>query len=125
MPLYEFRCHGCQNQYEVLTKLGDMPPCPECGSAEVVQVLTSFVVGRKRRKPPPDSQTAVSSGSSAPMEITLNDFEARDNGGYGIAVDGPYRVSGGGWRLHGNAKGGIRGRGGARIEPDGDVDISS
>lgn len=33
MPLYEFICHGCRHQFEVIQKFSDPPveDCPECG----------------------------------------------------------------------------------------------
>lgn len=45
MPLYDFRCHGCNTEFEVLQKAGDPnPPCEACGQrTERLIGLTSVV----------------------------------------------------------------------------------
>ena len=33
MPIYEYRCHHCQERVEVLVQPGASPPdCPQCGN---------------------------------------------------------------------------------------------
>jgi putative FmdB family regulatory protein len=31
MPIYEFRCGGCGEQFEELVAIDATPPCPRCG----------------------------------------------------------------------------------------------
>lgn len=43
MPLYEFECEVCGRIFEVLMKRDeDFPPCPSCGSREVLKVPSLF-----------------------------------------------------------------------------------
>ena len=47
MPIYEYRCDGCQEVFEVFQKVSDPPPASHsCGSTQVQRVLsnTSFVL---------------------------------------------------------------------------------
>ncbi len=44
MPIFEFKCQTCGKHFEVLTSNAnkDQVRCPECASAEVKQLLSSF-----------------------------------------------------------------------------------
>lgn len=45
MPLFEYKCSGCNSKFEVLHKsLNNMEnvECPECHSAEVKRLLSAF-----------------------------------------------------------------------------------
>lgn len=45
MPLYEFACRGCGEQFEALVRTGERPAaCPMCGSADFERLLSSFGV---------------------------------------------------------------------------------
>ena len=45
MPLYDYECRKCGNQFEVLVRPGSpTPACTECGSEEIERQLTSFAV---------------------------------------------------------------------------------
>ena len=44
MPLYDYQCKKCKNEFEALVRTGDVPKCPECGSLELERQLTSFGV---------------------------------------------------------------------------------
>lgn len=42
MPLYEYACATCKNDFEKLVRLSDpVPPCPECGSTEVKKKISA------------------------------------------------------------------------------------
>jgi len=42
MPLYEYICNACKNEFEALVRSQDPPPaCPECKSADLEKVLTA------------------------------------------------------------------------------------
>ena len=50
MPIYEFWCRECGEEYEELVRASDddNPPCPSCGSAKVdrnISRVGSFVPG--------------------------------------------------------------------------------
>ena len=46
MPTYEYRCRECGKVFDRVEPLaehgGKTPPCPQCGSRRVEQVLTPF-----------------------------------------------------------------------------------
>jgi len=41
MPLYEYRCNGCNRQFERIVKFSDPPlkSCPHCGADAIHQVI--------------------------------------------------------------------------------------
>ena len=60
MPLYEYQCQGCKNQFSALKKIAekDTPsPCPECQSSETDRLISGFATsgggGGARSAPPP------------------------------------------------------------------------
>jgi putative FmdB family regulatory protein len=44
MPLYEFECVSCRNQFEALVRGEATPLCPACGSADLQRLLSAFGV---------------------------------------------------------------------------------
>ena len=40
MPLYEYACHDCQSQFELLIRGSDQPQCPECDSTRLEKLLS-------------------------------------------------------------------------------------
>jgi len=51
MPLYEYRCRGCSERFEVLQRLGasgDDVLCPRCGEEKPERVLSTFAAGGTR-----------------------------------------------------------------------------
>jgi len=51
MPLYEYRCRGCGERFEVLQRLGASGEdllCPRCGVEQPERVLSTFAAGGAR-----------------------------------------------------------------------------
>jgi len=45
MPIYEYRCNRCANEFELLVlKTSPAAACPECESPEIEQLLSGFAV---------------------------------------------------------------------------------
>lgn len=44
MPLYEYRCLGCEGEFELLIRGGATPACPSCGGTELERLLSMFAV---------------------------------------------------------------------------------
>jgi putative FmdB family regulatory protein len=45
MPLYEYKCGGCGNQFELLVRqTSEAVACPACGSLAVERILSMFAV---------------------------------------------------------------------------------
>jgi putative FmdB family regulatory protein len=48
MPIYEYLCAGCATSFEELVSSADQDSvrCPDCGSATVTRLLSSFATAR-------------------------------------------------------------------------------
>ena len=44
MPLFEYRCLGCEQQFELLIRGGATPACPSCGSTSLERIVSLFAV---------------------------------------------------------------------------------
>ncbi|HXE48810.1 MAG TPA: zinc ribbon domain-containing protein [Ramlibacter sp.] len=42
MPIYEYACHQCGNEFEALVRSGTVPECPSCHSRELKKMLSVF-----------------------------------------------------------------------------------
>ena len=44
MPIYEYRCTGCDEKYEEFLTMSTKaaPPCPKCGSEDVTRLLSKI-----------------------------------------------------------------------------------
>ncbi len=44
MPIYEYRCEGCQERFEEFLSTSDKPtpPCPKCGNENVTRLLSQI-----------------------------------------------------------------------------------
>lgn len=40
MPLYSYRCTGCDAAFETLVRSSDTPACPACGSQQLERLLS-------------------------------------------------------------------------------------
>ncbi len=45
MPIYEFLCNKCDNEFEELVFSSTKVECPECGSKKVKRLVSSFAFG--------------------------------------------------------------------------------
>jgi len=44
MPLFEYACKKCGHQFETLVMGSTKPVCPECNSAKLEKMLSTFAV---------------------------------------------------------------------------------
>ena len=45
MPLYDFHCRSCGNEFEALVRAQDAPPtCPSCRGTDLERLLSAFSV---------------------------------------------------------------------------------
>ena len=45
MPIYEYRCSQCANEFELLVlRNSPVPACPSCESQDIEQLLSGFAV---------------------------------------------------------------------------------
>ncbi len=43
MPLYEYACQECHQDFELLMRTGESPECPHCGSQRLQKLLSTVV----------------------------------------------------------------------------------
>lgn len=54
MPLFEFRCRECGQQFEEIVRGEKIPSCPSCESEEVTKLISAFAVrGGSSSRPAP------------------------------------------------------------------------
>ena len=44
MPLYEYRCQNCSNEFEALVRHNDTPACPACQATDLERLRSTFAV---------------------------------------------------------------------------------
>lgn len=44
MPIYDFKCLDCSEQFEALVLKGNTPACPACQGARLEQLISMFSV---------------------------------------------------------------------------------
>lgn len=42
MPLYDFRCHRCDERFEARVAHDVLPPCPACGAQDTERIPAAF-----------------------------------------------------------------------------------
>ncbi|MHB8109671.1 MAG: FmdB family zinc ribbon protein [Syntrophorhabdaceae bacterium] len=42
MPIYEYTCRKCGNEFEVIIFGNDVPECPACGDSDCQKNMSSF-----------------------------------------------------------------------------------
>lgn len=55
MPIYEYRCCGCQREFELLVRNDSEAICPECGDRRLERLVS-------RPAPPPEAPGKISRG---------------------------------------------------------------
>jgi putative FmdB family regulatory protein len=45
MPLFEYRCTGCDHRFEALVRGSEAPACPSCRGVELEKLFSAFAVG--------------------------------------------------------------------------------
>lgn len=53
MPIFEYACHDCGREFEVLVRASTVPQCPHCASSQLDKKLSTFATGSGRPEPMP------------------------------------------------------------------------
>lgn len=73
MPIFEYRCSDCGNEFEELVfDRDDCPPCPKCQSEKTGKLMSAV-------------RSRVKGGASAPAESASGD----DSGGLSTSTSSP------------------------------------
>lgn len=64
MPIYEYVCKDCGNEFEELIFSVDAPaPCPKCGSADTEKLMSACASRSDTGGPDPEVLKSLSCGS--------------------------------------------------------------
>ena len=44
MPIYEYKCRACGEQFEALVRASDTPECPSCHARDLERLISMFAV---------------------------------------------------------------------------------
>lgn len=44
MPIYDYKCKKCGEQFEILIRGKEKPSCPKCGSKSLKKLISGFAV---------------------------------------------------------------------------------
>ncbi len=50
MPLFDFRCRVCQQEFEALVRPAVTPACPACGASDLDRLPSGFAVSSAERR---------------------------------------------------------------------------
>ena len=65
MPIYEYKCNNCGNDFETLVMGGRQPECPSCDSQDLLRLMSACGFISKSAGPGGETQTKSAAGSSA------------------------------------------------------------
>ena len=68
MPIYEYKCRQCANQFEMLVLKNTVAACPSCQGQDLEQLLTGFAVSS-------DNIRQANARSSRRAQITSKDLK--------------------------------------------------
>jgi putative FmdB family regulatory protein len=86
MPIYEYRCSGCQRKFEQIVLRGralEEAVCPRCGSREVERLLSPFAMAGVSRK----SEESFDDDFDAPDDALGDELGGDDLGGDDLGED--------------------------------------
>ena len=85
MPIYEFNCEACHQEFESLQKINDIsrPPCPYCGGTKVERIVSApgfqlkgsgwYVTDFKDSKKTSKDSDKTTKTDASPKETKKND----------------------------------------------------
>ena len=65
MPLYDFRCRACREEFEALVRPGNTPACPACASGDLERLVTGFSISVRSGGLSPAARKAVQKQQNA------------------------------------------------------------
>lgn len=65
MPIYEYKCKACGNNFETLVMANDVPDCPACSSQDLDRLMSACGFISKSSGPSGEISTTSSAGASA------------------------------------------------------------
>jgi putative FmdB family regulatory protein len=73
MPIYEYSCKGCGNEFETLVRASSVPDCPSCHSTVLEKKLSVFATAASAPEAAPAAGPCGSCGHpGGPGACALN-----------------------------------------------------
>ncbi|HYA76364.1 MAG TPA: zinc ribbon domain-containing protein [Burkholderiaceae bacterium] len=72
MPIYEYACNTCGNEFELLVRAGAVPQCPSCHSTELGKRLSVFTATAAAEPPPRMGPCASCGNPNGPGACALS-----------------------------------------------------
>jgi putative FmdB family regulatory protein len=72
MPIYEYECNQCENQFEALVRSDTVPECPECHSTELKKMLSVFATTASTPDLPPPGPCGSCGNARGPGGCAFN-----------------------------------------------------
>jgi len=73
MPIYEYACNECGNEFETLVRTGTTPECPSCHSVKLDKLLSVFATRATSERAVPAMQSPCgacpNAGGSSPCAL--------------------------------------------------------
>ena len=70
MPIYEYQCRQCAEQFELLVLKSTVPACPSCQSGDLEQLLSGFAVSS-------DGIRAANARTSRQAQVNSNEHREK------------------------------------------------
>jgi putative FmdB family regulatory protein len=71
MPIYEYQCRHCGQQFELLVLKGTVAACPSCQSCDLDQLLSGFA-------PSSDANRAASARAARKSAVHSSDYRDKN-----------------------------------------------
>jgi putative FmdB family regulatory protein len=88
MPIYEYRCSRCANEFELLVlRTSPVPACPECDSQNVEQLLSGFAVsseGTRQTSIDKARRSYKASGQRRDEQVAAVEYEKKEREEHGL-----------------------------------------
>jgi putative FmdB family regulatory protein len=65
MPIYEYKCNDCSNNFETLVMGSSKPECPSCNSKDLARLMSACGFVSKSSGPSGETTQVKSAGGSA------------------------------------------------------------
>ena len=67
MPIYEYNCHQCDEDFELLIRSQEPPACPSCGGAQLEKLLSVPAAHSGNTRDLPICEAPSSAGCGLPQ----------------------------------------------------------
>jgi len=88
MPIYEYRCSECSDEFELLVlRTSPAPRCPSCQSPRLEQLLSGFAVsseGTRQNSIDKARRSHKASGQRRDEQVAAVEYEKKERAEHGL-----------------------------------------